>query len=153
MLGLALLTVAVCAPLCACGDVGILYEVWHSSAATAMAKLKAAGAPLLTVEQVLQSAGALSLDDVYVKHGLNGDIYGATPVELGFYCLYRARAGDPSPPLPDCANTTGVTTRHAAMLTGAGFDYVAVDVTNWPTADVNGPTGEAAAFPPHTSMW
>lgn len=37
-----------------------------------------------------------------------------------------------------CPNITGVATQHAAWLTQAGFDYVAVDITNWPvTGNIN----------------
>jgi len=83
---------------------------------------------------------------VYAKYGLNGDIYGAQPA-LGFYCLYRARAGDPNPPLADCANITETAAAHASMLTGAGFDYVAIDVTNWPNNDTDGATDTAVLRP------
>ena len=34
------------------------------------------------------------------------------------------------PPLPDCPNITATLTRHAAMLAGAGVDFVFVDSTN-----------------------
>lgn len=36
------------------------------------------------------------------------------------------------PPIPDCPMASAVALRHAEMLTGAGFDYIAVDITNWP---------------------
>jgi len=103
-----------------------------------------------TTELVLQSAGALTLDDVYGPynasasefpsvfsapgfaprrlspvHAISADIYNAQPA-LGFYCLYRARAGDPAPAAPDCVNISATAAAHAAMLVGAGFDYVAV---------------------------
>jgi hypothetical protein len=74
-------------------DAGILYEVWHSSASAAMGKVKAMGGELLTTELVIQSNGALLLDDVYQKYGLSGDIWNAQPAELGFYCLYKKRPG------------------------------------------------------------
>jgi hypothetical protein len=121
-------------------DAGILYEVWHTRAAHAMAAVRAKGLPQLTTELVIQSqdaAAPLSLDDVY--RGAAADIWGAQP-QLGFYCLWRARAGDPapSPPLDDCANISATTLAHAQMLLAAGFDYVAVDVTNWPEAGAPG---------------
>lgn len=128
-------------------DAGILYEVWHTEAAVAMRKVQATGGQLLTTERVIQSAGALSLDDVYVKYGLNADIWNAEPADLGFYCLYRARAGEPNPPVPDCVNITKTASTHAAQLISGGFDYVAVDVTNWPQTDVNGPTDIAVLRP------
>lgn len=127
-------------------DAGILYEVWHSSAANTYKKVKAAGGVQLTTELVVRSAGNLTLDDVFVKYGLNGDIFNVQP-QLGFYCLYRARPGDPSPPLPDCDNITGTSTAHASMLTQAGFDYVAVDITNWPMNDTDGATDIAVLRP------
>ncbi len=33
---------------------------------------------------------------------------------------------------PVCPNITGVARQHAEWLTTAGFDYVVVDITNWP---------------------
>lgn len=89
----------------------------------------------LTTEAVLRAGGALSFDDVYGPYGLNADIFGVQP-ELGFYCLWSHRPGDPAPvpSMPDCANITATATQHAAWLSGAGFDYVTVDWTNWPQA-------------------
>lgn len=77
----------------------------------------------LTTETVLRAAGALSFDDVYGPYGLSADIFGVQP-ELGFYCLWSARPGDPppSPPMPDCANITATATQHAAWLVDALFD-------------------------------
>ena len=46
---------------------------------------------------------------------------------------YRPRAGENvTADTVACPNITGVARQHAAWLTEAGFDYVAVDVTNWP---------------------
>jgi hypothetical protein len=130
--------------LVASRDAGILYEVWHTRAAQAMARVKAEGGMQLTTELVIESAGAHSLDDVYgpynvtatefpsvfsspgftargftaSSHALNADIWNAQPA-LGFYCLYRARPGQ-VPAAPDCNNTAGVAAAHAAMLTDAG---------------------------------
>lgn len=123
-------------------DAGILYEVWHSRAAHAMAAVRAKGLPQLTTELVIASqdtAAPFSLDDVY--RGAAADIWGAQPA-LGFYCLWRARAGDPppSPPMDDCANISATARAHAQMLLEAGVDYVSVDVTNWPS--VGAPGGE-----------
>ena len=75
-------------------DAGILYEVWHTRAAHAMADIRAKGLfPQLTTELVIQSqdtASPFSLDDVY--RGVAADIWNAQP-RLGYYCLWRARAG------------------------------------------------------------
>ena len=100
--------------------------------------------PQLTTELVIESAGSLSLDDVY-RVGPASDIYNAQP-ELGYYCLYRARPGQP-PPLPDCPNITATATAHAALLTSLSLDYVTVDITNWPMADVGGATDTAVLRP------
>ena len=128
-------------------DAGILYEVWHSRASNAMSRVRAAGGAQLTTERVIASAGALSLDDVYAVHNISGDIYNAEP-QLGFYCLFRSTS--PTAPLPNCSNTTETLTAHAAMLLSAGFDYIAIDVTNWPQVDVEGPTDIAVLTPIRT---
>lgn len=47
--------------------------------------------------------------------------------------------------MPDCANITRTASTHAAQLVEAGFDYVAVDITNWPV--VNAPTDLAVLRP------
>lgn len=137
---LALLLLLLAAPARSQRDAGILYEVWHTRAAAAMRDVRAKGLPQLTTELVIQSQGSaapFSLDDVY--RGVAADIYGAQP-QLGFYCLWRARVGDPapSPPLADCANISDTAAAHAQMLVAAGFDYVAADVTNWPLAGAPG---------------
>jgi hypothetical protein len=166
----SLLVLALFAPSLA-RDAGILYEVWHTRAAQAMARVKADGGAQLTTELVLQSAGALDLNDVYGPynatasefpsvfaapafaarglsplHGLSADIFNVKPA-LGFYCLYRARPGDPAPAAPDCVDTAATAAAHAALLVSAGFDYVAIDVTNWPKADVGGTTDVSVLRP------
>jgi hypothetical protein len=118
-----------------------------------MKRVASEGGPQLTTELVIQSNGALSLDDVYgpfnasrrpaerslfSPSSLSADIYNAQPA-LGFYCLYRGRPGQAAP-LPDCDNISSTARAHAELLSGAGFDYIAVDVTNWPQADVGGST-------------
>ena len=73
----AALLLALLARPAAAGDAGILYEVWHTEAATAMASVAQKGFPQLTVELVIQSqdtAKPLQLDDVYGPAGLNADI-------------------------------------------------------------------------------
>jgi hypothetical protein len=146
----SLLAVAAAACLshtaAAAGDVGILYEVWHSKAATAMATVAEMGGQQLTTELVIQSAGALTLDDVYTKYNLSADIYNVQP-ESGFYCLYRRRPSTAKPPVPNCPDISEHVRRHAQLLTGAGIDYIAVDVTNWPKVDTDGPTDVAVLRP------
>jgi hypothetical protein len=126
---------------------GILYEVWHSMAATAMAQVRAAGFPQLTTEQILRSNGDRTLSDVYPeesqRHWASLDIWNAEPAELGFYCLSSKRTRNDS--LPDCPMRSAVAARHARLLTSAGFDYIAVDITNWP--QVNAATDVAVLRP------
>eukprot|EP00947_MAST-08B_sp_MAST-8B-sp1_P001965 g1965.t1 len=125
---------------------GILYEVWHSEAATAMAEVKARGLPVLTTERVIRSNGTLQLADVFpAAHGpfSSADIYNVEPAVLGFYCLSSKRTANDS--LPDCPMRQQVARRHAQMLVSAGFDYIAVDITNWP--QVNAATDVAILRP------
>lgn len=125
---------------------GILYEVWHTPAAQLMQNVTAQHGRQLTTELVIRSNGTLNLNDVYLPYGINGDIWNVQP-QLGFYCLYRRRPGDPSPPVPDCLNITQTATAHAALLSSAGFDYVSIDVTNWPMADSGGSTDVSVLRP------
>ena len=130
---LALTAASLVASCAAARDAGILYEVWHSTAAAAQAKVAALGAQQLTTELVIQSAGALSLDDVYARHNISADIFNAQP-QLGFYCLFRSSS--PTAPLANCSNITRTLKAHAELLVDGGFDYIAVDITNWPNVDV-----------------
>lgn len=59
----------------------------------------------------------------------DGFFYHAKPSELGFYCIYRKRAGEAGI-VPDCPNITQTLTVQAQQLTSAGVDYVAMDGTN-----------------------
>ena len=126
---------------------GILYEVWHSRASMSMAQVSAAGLPQLTTERVIRSDGAATLDDVYPnessRHWDSLDIWNAEPAELGFYCLSSKRVANDS--LPDCPMRSKVARRHAELLTTAGFDYIAIDITNWP--QVNDATDVAVLRP------
>jgi hypothetical protein len=124
-----------------------------------MAQVAARDLPQHTTESVIRSDNATSLDSVYPPgHGnwYSGDIWNVKPKYLGFYCLYQARdeatcnATVPPTPyfppaVPDCPMAAAVAKRHAAMLTAAGVDYIAVDVTNWP--QVNAPTDLAVLRP------
>ena len=124
---------------------GILYEVWHCNAATAMAQVKAKGYQLLTTERVIQSNGQHTLDDVFPAPGrpyASADVYNVEP-SSGFYCLCSKRTANDT--LPDCPMASLVARKHAAMLSSAGFDYIAVDVTNWP--QVNSKTDVAVLRP------
>ena len=48
-------------------------------------------------------------------------------------CLYRPRPGENvTADSVVCDIITGVARQHAEWLTTAGFDYVSVDITNWP---------------------
>ena len=134
---------------------GILYETWHTHAAEAMRQVLALNNKTgLTTETVLRAGGALSFNDVYGPFGLNADIYGVQP-ELGFYCLWSARPGDPapSPSIPNCDNVTGTLTQHARWLTDAAFDYVTVDWTNWPQAGEPGGNTDVTILRPTEVMF
>jgi hypothetical protein len=67
---------------------------------------------------------------------------------LGFYCLFRSAS--PTSPLPNCTNISYIAETHAQQLVSAGFDYIAIDVTNWPMVDVEGPTDIAVLTPIRT---
>ena len=132
-------------------DAGILYEVWHAPAAHLARRVKASGATQpLTVESVIRSDGKHSLGEVFagpnpeIPPGFQPDIYSVEPL-LGFYCLYRPRPGENvTADTISCPNITGVATQHAKWLTDAGFDYVAVDISNWP---VTGFIGASTTVP------
>jgi hypothetical protein len=130
-------------------DAGILYEVWHTPAAHLVHRVQASGATHpLTVEGVIRSDGNYTLSDVktgparevppgYTADGVDQMIYNAEP-SLGFYCLYRPRPGENvTAETPHCPNIPEVAAQHAQWLTAAGFDYVLVDFSNWPTTDGN----------------
>eukprot|EP00658_Telonema_sp_P-2_P078888 TRINITY_DN7498_c0_g1_i4.p1 TRINITY_DN7498_c0_g1~~TRINITY_DN7498_c0_g1_i4.p1 ORF type:complete len:242 (-),score=54.42 TRINITY_DN7498_c0_g1_i4:104-829(-) len=95
-----------------------------------------------TVEQVIQSNGNLTLDQAIpgpIPLGFTPDIYNVQPA-LGFYCLYKPRPGEtPTNATPVCPNIEQVAKQHAEWLTDAGFDYIAVDISNWPLVGPIGP--------------
>lgn len=67
------------------------------------------------------------------------------PYAAGFYCLYRPRSGENiTKDTPVCPNITNVARQHAQWLTSAGFDYIVVDITNWP---VTGWIGQQTSVP------
>ena len=112
--------------------VGMFYLVWHAPAATAQREVAAKGGTPLTIEDVLRSGGASKLGDVVDKWGVAGDAMGfywnARP-KLGFYCLYRARAGETGW-VPDCPDIEATAARHAEQLVAAGVDFIVIDATN-----------------------
>ena len=123
-------------------DAGILYEIWHTAAAHLMHRVAAAGVAPLTVEAIIRSDGKRNLGEVFngpkpeIPKGYEPDIYNVEPT-LGFYCLYRPRKGEnATAETPVCPNITSVARQHAAWLTSAGFDYVTVDITNWPVVGI-----------------
>jgi len=125
------LALALCITTAHSRSAGILYEVWHAEAATSMAMVKEHGYPQHTVESVLRSPN-LTLNDVYPPLPTpykSIDIYNVQPA-LGFYCLSSKRTANDT--LPDCPMRHQVAKSHAKMLVEAGFDYIAIDITNWP---------------------
>ena len=113
-------------------QVGILYEIWHCNAAASYAMLKEHGKEQLTTELVIQSNGKKTLDDVFPPSVpvTSRDIYNVQP-ELGFYCLCTPRSPNETW-MPNCPMVSSVAKSHAQMLHEGGFDYIAVDFTNWP---------------------
>lgn len=115
--------------------VGIFYLTWHAYAAQAMGQVPEA--ERATVEQVIRGelpGFASLLYDRGLYNAAAAFHYHQTP-DPGFYCLYRARATDESPPLPDCAGISEVAAAHAAQLWDAGVDFVYVDLTNLPVLE------------------
>jgi len=132
---------------------GILYEIWHCQAAQAMAQVKDSGSPQLTVETVIQSQETFTLDDVYpASKGPypSEDIWNVQPLELGFYCLCAKRSLNDSDLIPECPMRAQVAKRHAELLVSGGFDYIAVDVTNWPQVN---PATEVAILNPLENLF
>ena len=114
-------------------SVGMLYSGWHAPPATALANITARGGMALSVEDVLRSAGNLTLHDVYGGYPsaealAAGFYYQARPRD-GYYCIYRKRTGEGGV-VPDCPGIPATLARHAAELSGAGVDFVTVDGTN-----------------------
>ena len=112
--------------------VGMFYLVWHAPAATAVASIVDAGGTPHTLEDVVRSNGALHYSDIYEKYGVEGQaqaLYWNVQPQLGYYCLYRARAGETGA-VPDCKNIEATTATHAAELIAAGIDHVVLDATN-----------------------
>lgn len=111
---------------------GILYEVWHGPAFTALANVTAQGGAPLSVEDVLRSNGAQQLSDVWDKYGVRGLASGFFFQEFpqaGAYCIYRRRPGEMGL-IPDCPNIGSTLERHARQLVAMGASFVAVDCTN-----------------------
>ena len=111
-----------------------------------MAQVKNRNFSQHTTETVLRSNGALTLDDVFPSSGAgpysSSEIYNAQPA-LGFYCLCSKRTINDT--LPTCPSRYTVAEAHAKMLAEAGFDYVAIDITNWP--QINAATDVAVIRP------
>ncbi len=112
--------------------VGMFYLVWHAPAATAMHSVVAKGGTPLTLEDVIRGNGTPAYGDILKKWGLEGEamsFYWMSHPKLGFYCIYRARAGETGY-VPDCPDITTTLSTHAAQLVAAGVDYVVLDETN-----------------------
>lgn len=118
--------------------VGMMYEGWHAPAYWG-------NHPFIgpSVEAVVRSNGTQTLADVdrHMNKTLAKNFYWHSEPAGGRYCIYRKRANESTSScgLPDCPNITQTLSRHAAMLHGAGVDFVVVDSTNiqniGPTAD------------------
>ena len=95
------------------------------AAAAASARL---GAPAPTAEDVLRDTSRLRMEDVPQADWINTQ-YQHRPA-LGFYCLYRARTGEPGI-VPDCPNISTTAATQAAWMSSAGLDYAFFDHTNF----------------------
>lgn len=115
-----------------CPRVGMFILGWHVPAYTAITQMAHAGLEVVTVEDVLRSNGARTLDEVlpqaYRSTAANM-FYQATPQD-GPYCFYRHRPGEQSPPYPDCPNIERNARKQAQLLVDAGVDYAVLDATN-----------------------
>jgi hypothetical protein len=116
--------------------VGIFYLAWHAFAADAMQQLGAA--QQRTVEDVIRGASPsfFSILPTAALRAQAADFHYHARPKLGFYCLYRKRAGEPAHAepnfVPDCPGTAGVAKAHAQQLWSAGVDFVYLDLTNLP---------------------
>ena len=114
--------------------VGILYEVWHPFATNFALNATAKGFTPVSVEDVLRASppGSLTLYDVVDRYGprtLSDNFFFQEYPVGGPYCIYRHRPGEVGI-TNDCVNITATLTRHAAMLTSIGIDFVTPDATN-----------------------
>lgn len=107
---------------------GIMYEGWHGPAVAGLRD----PATTITIERLLRSNGTLTFKDAAagVDESVSMNFYFHKEPADGFYCIYRKRDGESAGPIPDCANITATLTRHAAMLSGNGLDFVVCDSTN-----------------------
>lgn len=136
-----------------CKRVGMFVLGWHQPAWNAVQATLAAGKPVLTVEDVIESrvdVGAppgpiRSYADILVANGLEATaagFYYQARTQTGPYCIVHARKpGDlnyePTHEgtygmgmVPDCPGYAETLARQAAQLTGAGVDFVVTDATN-----------------------
>lgn len=112
--------------------VGIFYLAWHTQAATAMREIPVAEQRV--VEDIIRDPTHF-FSSMLLNRGLfqtAGGFHWHVEPEAGFYCLYRAREGDASPPVPDCPGIPEVARSHADLLVEAGVDFVFADLTNLP---------------------
>lgn len=114
--------------------IGLFYSGWHAYAAQTVTA-QTTPQPPITVEQVIQSNGGLTLEDIYQSStaGDAASFYYQHEPQAGFYCLYRKRRNESTGVLPDCPNIPATARYHAQLLTAAGVDYVALDSTNLPS--------------------
>jgi hypothetical protein len=99
------------------------------SAMAATAAAEQLGHPPPTAEDVLRNTSHLRMEDVPLSSHGTATQYQHMP-ELGFYCMYRKRAGE-NGISPDCQNITHTATRQAAWMSAAGLDYTFFDHTNF----------------------
>ncbi len=114
--------------------VGLFYSGWHAYASQTVTQ-QVTPQPPLTVEQIIQSNGGYTIEDMYQTSTAADamSFYYQHEPQTGFYCLYRKRANETTGVLPDCSNINGTARYHARLMVAAGIDYVALDSTNLPS--------------------
>lgn len=121
------------------GILGVYYTTYQQETAQLYQNIsKASGRPPVTFDNVLSSNGTLQFQDSLWKYypnltspaweGLS--IFSQTPA-LGMYCYYRKRSNESFGEIPDCPEASHVLQSHAALMTSAGFEFIAPDATNW----------------------
>ena len=112
----------------------------HAPPSASQSIVVSQGGTPLSVEDVLRSgypAGSppnLTLSDIFDKYpgaAAQSDafLYQEKP-QLGFYCIYKKRANEPSGLIPDCLNIPATISTQSKWLTDSSVDFITVDGTN-----------------------
>jgi hypothetical protein len=121
------------------GILGVYYTTYQQATAQLYQNIsKETGKPPVTIDAVLSSNGTLQFQDSLWKYYTNltspawegESVFSQTPA-LGMYCYYRKRSNESIGEIPDCPEASHVLQSHAALMTSAGFEFIAPDATNW----------------------